>query len=387
MKYRGIIYCVHLGGIGHIKRMLTLSQELIKFSEIIFIQAGISKGITFNHKNFKHLCLPFDPEFNSRKSQSYENLLKLFTYRKKILFREIDFTQKIDFILTEQIPFTKLLWFNEVLSIIMASKAINPQLKVFCSHKGSTRNLNSQLDENSKMKYLRSDEFTASIINHLYDHIFVHADSALLDLNENFFSFDKIKEKVSYTGFISSNGKNFDQQKRNKNEILVTLGAGLKLDYFLPTLLDAFIELPQYKFTIVTGFLASPNSVNLLKENEKKYNHIEVVTFIEKIDQKLLTCSMAIVSAGFTLINTYATETPTLIIPDPREGSQNYLAQKFKDFNFVNLLNFNDINKETLKKMIEETIHSPPKSKFELNIDGAHTCAQLIHQWLDGGFQ
>lgn len=377
MKYRGIIYCVHLGGIGHLKRMITLSQELLKFSELIFIQAGCSSGVTLKHPHFKHLLLPFG-DYLLTPSYDLEKLSPIFSKRKRILFREIDFTLNFDFIISEQIPFTKVLWLNEFLSIANGLKVKNSNLKVFCSHKGSTRNINSFLNQQDKSQYLMSDKITAALVKDHYDKVFVHSDPRLLHLDENFFEYETIKNKILYTGFISSHEKKYEPQKRNEKEILVSLGAGPKLDYYLPNLLNSIIDLKDYKFTIVTGLLASKKNYAFLKSLEKKFDHIEIIEFIEKIDQKLLTCSMAIVSAGFTLINTYITSTPTLVIPDEREGSQNYLCMKFKKYDFINVIRVNQLNKDFLKEMIEKTIQTPPKPKIELDIQGASKCSRFI---------
>ncbi len=382
MALRGIVYCIHLVGVGHMKRMLALCEKLLEYAEITFIQGGIEVGLTIQHPNFTHVRLPqiqemLDINIFGVKGGIAAAKAKM-KIRKNILFNSFDPLLKYDFVITEQIPFSKLFWLNEVLSIVALAKQKNPEALIVCSHKGTTRNRRENLNESSLKKCISSDRITAKIIKKYYDLVLVHSDAKLIPLEENFFETDAIRNKVVYTGYISKPLKKALPIERSKKDILITLGAGPKCEIFMRPLISAIEGIPEYNFIFVKGPMLSKDKREFLKEADIALPNLQTVEFMDDIDDKLSHCKMAILTAGFTLINSYATKTPALVFPDDREGSQMLIAERFSEHGFVRAAEIQDINPERLREIIREMEENPPKPDFDLNINGADNSARIL---------
>jgi len=383
---RGVVYCIHLVGVGHMKRMLMLCEGLLEFAHITFIQGGMEVGLTLDHPNFQHIKLPFVPEllnvnFDKDKEAKME-VLRCMKIRKKVLFHHFNKMEKHDFVITEQIPFSKLMWLNETLSITKAIKELNPKANIICSHKGVTREDREFLSPDYVRRFTNGDVIIAKILLVYYDQILVHTDPKLVPLDENFYFMDSIKEKVHYTGFISKLTERLPPVEHQNKEILVTIGAGIKYGLFMEVLLKAIPYIDDYTFTVVKGPMMTKAQKTKLDKAAKKIKNLKVVEFLDNLNDKLRQCSLAITMAGFTLINLYATRTPALVIPDLQEGSQTNLARKFNDNNFIRSIKVDDLTVKKLIRHIKEVTENPPEPSFEIDINGIENSKKIIKQLL-----
>lgn len=351
-----------------------LCEGLLDFAHITFIQGGIEVGLTLDHPNFHHIKLPFIPELVSNdlfKDEAMQAEAKrCMKIRKKLLFHDFNIMKKHDFVITEQVPFTKLMWLNEALSIVRGVKELNPKAIIIGSHKGVTREDKEFLDANHLRRYIVGDSITESIITKYYDKIFVHTDPKLIPLEGNFFNIEAVRDKIAYTGFISKLTERLPPIERKNKEILVTIGAGMKFRVFMEILLKAIPSIPDYTFTIVKGPMMTQIQKKRLDEAERKINNLKVVEFLDNLNDKLRKCALAITMAGFTLINLYVTRTPALVIPDLQEGSQTNLARKFNDFGCIRAISVDDLSPKKLINHIRELTEKPLEPNFEIDLNG-----------------
>lgn len=380
---RGLIYCVHLYGVGHLKRMLSLAEGLVEDCEITLIQGGRDERVTFLHPNFRHIGIPLPrsmiPFITNNQAASFEKLMKI---RRKQLFTVMDFSRHYDFFITEQIPFTKLAFLCEAYSIMNALKIKNPNLAMFSSHKGGAPL--PELGKNSA-KHLKNEQLLKTLwkstlkeLKANYDKVLVHVDPQVTTLDETFFYFNEIREMVEYTGYIYPWCEKFATSKKRKKEILVTVGSGIKGVPLLLSLLNVVPKIPEYNFQFVTTPEMSRDFVELLHKESEKVSNLEIVSFLENFDEKLRESSLAITLAGSTLINLYATSTPALVYRDPLDRGQVMQGKKFADHGIVNLINEQDLSPDKLKNLILETLQNPPKSDIDLNIAGVENSKQAI---------
>lgn len=371
---RGMIYCVHLFGVGHLKRMLTLAKGLVEQGmKITLIQAGRLEYLTFSHPNFTHIRLPFHEEMMLPFARGDASRMSLFSdymkIRRKKLFSLLDFSQPYDFLITEQIPFSKIAFLYEAYSIKEAIKVVNPRFAMICSQKGGGAPLIEQHSLNT-LKELQ---------NH-YDKILVHCDPKICTLEEMFSYCELVREKIEYTGYIFPQSKKKISASQRKKWILVTNGSGNKGSHLLKMLASIASQMPEYRFIFIASPMMENALLDLLQEASKKYTNIAVVGFLDNFDEQLRHCELAITLAGSTLVNLYATGTPGLVYADPGDSGQEMLGAKFAKLGLVKLIHEGDLAQESLKNMLLETLAHPPRADIELNIAGVENSLRAIRQ-------
>ncbi len=378
---RGVIYCVHIQGVGHLKRMLTLAKGLVKECEITLIQAGRDEDITFLHPNFRHLKIPLPEAAISivlrRDRYNFERMMK---YRRKQLFALMDFSHHYDFLITDQIPFTKRVFSCEVSSLKSAMEVRNPNLAMICSQKGGTlqNKVPIKLEYQKIMKNLR--EGTLTDLQKYYDKVLVHCDPQITTLEEMFEYCNEIREMIEYTGYIFPHSHKYPPSNQRKKVILVTTGSGSKGMPLLLTLMQIVTKIPDYHFLFVTSPMMKENIVSLLHRQSQKNSNMEIVNFLDNFDEKLRQSSLAITLGGSTLINLYATGTPGLVCPEPLDPGQLMLGEKFAEHGIVRLIQEKELSTENLYNNIIEILNHPPKSDIELNIAGVENSMKAIRQ-------
>jgi predicted glycosyltransferase len=386
---RGIIYCVHLSGVGHLKRMLTLAKGLVDDCEITFIQAGRNDNFTFRHPNFYHMKLPFSDSFLLRFRTIYQFKTSLpavnqyLKKRKKKLFSLMDFSKPYDFIITEQIPLTKLIFLNETYSILQAAKEVNPNVAFISSQKGATPCNSSQgetlpftIEQNGEDSDI--SRYRLKQIQSYYDKILVHCDPQITRLEETFRYCDEIREKIEYTGYISPKSKKYPPSDQRKKMILVTTGAGSKGGSLIEVLMKVISQISDYNFIFIQDPMMQAKIIQLLNKVNAEHENMKVVDFLDNFDEKLRQCSLAITLAGSTLINIYLTGTPALVYRELCDGGQQVLGKRFADQGIIRLVEEEDLSPEKLKNLILETIKHPPKPNITLNVSGVENTRKAI---------
>lgn len=384
---KGIVYCIHLAGVGHMKRMLTLCEGLLTFAEITFVQGGPEVNMTIKNPNFHHIKLPITPEMSNpsqiiKNKNLFAESIKTMTTRKKHLFLQADLSAHYDFVIVEQLPFSKLFWINEVIAMIEAVKTINPKALIISSHKGTTREENKFLSLKDQFMYKGCDERTLFYLKKYFDVIMVHSDPRIIKIDDNFYKKDEIADKIFYTGFVSKSCEKTLIPNRRDKHILITVGSGLKFSLILNELLDCISNLSEYTFTVIKGPMMQMSQIKILNEAEKKLKNLSTLDFVENLNNELLKHSLVIAMAGFTLINICNTKTPALIIPDDKDGSQKFLARKFAEKNFIRTMSFEDFKPDRLRFLIEETLKNPPKFNLEIDTSGVEKAVNFIKKKL-----
>lgn len=379
---RGIIFCAHLSGIGHLVRMMTLTKALLEEGEVVFIQAGREEGVAFTHPRLTHIALPFSQDFKhfylKLTQELKERLIKQFKLRRKLLFKSLPFDRPYDYLVTEQIPFTKLLFFKEVEAIYETARLINPKLALISSQKGGSPLDPFPGDPSSGKEREKIELFTLSHLNGRYDKLLLHCDPAISPLEEMYSHAKEIKIPIEYTGYITTPLPKRAIAGGRKKEILVTTGGGEKGGVLIAKVLELIPSFPDYTFSVVIGPLTPPPVASHLYALEKRISNLKVVGFIENLPEKLLQVSLAITLGGSTLINLYAAKTPAIAYPAPSDAGQLLLAKKFASRNIVRLLEQGELEGGKLASIIDEVLREPPQYSISIDIDGAEKSRKAI---------
>ncbi|MCB1112302.1 MAG: hypothetical protein H7A37_09960 [Chlamydiales bacterium] len=353
---RGLFYCQHLGGIGHLTSGLSLSRELVKSYEIDFLQGGSDVGLTFESPYFHHYYLPpITREITSNSTE--KQLIAKFKSRAGSIFQIVE-PQTYDFMFIEGFPFGKYRFSPEIIPIINTVKKNNPNCLICCSTKGFNREELPRLPLRALREYYDIDRRTFEAVRDYFDVIFMHSDPDVIKLEDVYLVPEDFNAKLIYTGFTMNKPK-VRQSVTRKNLILAVCGSG---HFGAPIMVAAWklsAMMTDYDFILSTGQMMDPKIVEKLKQNPDSGN-VEFVSFIHDFHHKLHESKLVISMGGTTLFDLYETKTPGIVFPYGGPPDQTILARKFAERGLVTYLNKEDLlSTEKLKRLALETIEQP----------------------------
>jgi predicted glycosyltransferase len=361
-----IFYCQHLLGIGHLTRSLNICQQLVKGSEVHFIQGGPDVGKTIDHPNFHHHFLT--------PLQMNEADAKIFVYDKSCTMEEawenrlnqlrnlpLEGAQEL---LIELFPFGRKKFTDEITTFIAEIKKAQPKLTVSCSLRDILVEKHEQARREAKM---------VEHIDNYYDRIYVHSDPKYVPLDLTFKAIESIRDKIQYTGYICEAAPQ-PAAKRN-NEILVSVGGGIVGSDLVEACIAVAPKFSNHSFRIVV----SPNMPDKTKEmiRENTVANIVVQEFTNKYEKILSESALSISLAGYnTTMNILNTKTPSLMFPYQRSTEQLLRTSILANGGFVHELTPEDLEISNLASKIEAALKSTyPEVPIDLN--GSENTAKI----------
>jgi predicted glycosyltransferase len=356
MKHRikGLYYCQYLVGVGHFLRSLTICRSLIKKFEVDFLLGGDDVNFSFSSPHFHLLQLPPVGPFNASGQISDINVARRLKYIKTL-------TTPYDFFMTEMFPFSKWQFKEEIESLIVQLKELNPRCIIACSLRDSLPTYASE----SEIEIL-------NFIEKFYDVIFVHSDPRVYKLEESFSLAPKLGDKVFYTGFIVRKKRATLSKKRQKR-IVISLGAGSFGEELISAVLKIVCFFPDYHFVFIKGPKASLSFLNELERLVAPIQNAELVSFIDHFPEYLSQSALSISLGGYTIIDIAYTKTPAIVYPSTFYD-QYVRALKFAGFGFLKIITREDLLPHNLKEVIERALHMST-SPFDVEMSGAKITA------------
>ena len=348
---KGLFYCQHLVGVGHLTRSLKVCQSLLELCPIDFLRGGPDIGLSIDSPNFRTIELPPLSKNDPWAPIQGEESMPL---RKEILKKELN--EPYDFFITELFPFSKWLLKDEVEGIIQRVKELNPRCVIGCSLRDSF------LQNDPEQEALILD-----FINRCYDVVFVHSDPSIFKLEESFSLAKQVKKKVIYTGFITSARLRDTQLKR----ILVSMGAGSFGGEMVWSAAHTAIFFPQYEYLLVMGPKSPAKLMTELEElfKQSKFNNVRVVPFMRNFEETLAESCLSISLGGYTLIEAVNARTASIVYPSTFPD-QFVRSKKFAAAGLARLISEEDLNPFKLKEIIQEVLNNP-RPEHEINMSGA----------------
>lgn len=360
---RGLFFCQHMWGVGHLYRSLRLSQELIKDFEIDFVQGGRRvEGASLVSSNFHHHYLtPLHDEERFLKEDDPRLPVMIKARREEM---EEVLKPPFDFIITEHFPLGRQFLAPELIWMIEEVKRKKPDALVVSVHRGITRS-----HKNEELAFYDSRGF--SLLERYFDKLFVLTDPHVIRLDQTTTVPDDVKKKLIYTGFVVD-PIDMSQEGPKKREIVVSSGSGTHADEFLLSTLDAAKEWKEHTFRFFIGEDARKECVRVLQEASGIFSHIKVEGFTEQFTQVLFDSCLMIGNGGNTVVDAAYTRTPSLIYPLDKGMTQLFVAHTFAEWGCVRLLTKDDLKKERLLKEIARMLEGErPQQKGPIDFDGA----------------
>lgn len=366
---KGLIYCQHLIGIGHLKAMLNASESLVHKFKIDFLQGGPDIHQTVHSPHFRHLLLP--PLFLLKRQSDVidptgkHTVPEVFAQRKEMI--DSDLKGPYDFFITEYFPFSKLFFADEIIYIIEKIKKENPKCLIISLCKDMTPRLSHQQQLE-----------VVDIINKCYDHVFVRSDPSILRLEETFPAAVFFEDRLSYIGFLTKPG-DLPKATQRKNQILVSNGGGAFGEELLKAVANVAHEFPNYTFLFALGPHTPPS---IIRELESMHlSNVKMGGFLEDFKQELSMSALSISLAGATIFEVCETRTPAIAYAFDKSATQYGKASIFAKKGLVQLATAQDLHPSRLAKLIQKALKAP-YPKVSLNFHGADNLTKALQKML-----
>lgn len=237
---------------------------------------------------------------------------EILLQRKKILTQG---KENLDVLIVEFFPFGRYQFRHEILALIESSKKKSNQLKVFAS----MRDIYTLKNDVSKRE--KRARYTKDILNQHFDALLIHSDPSFIHLKESYPYYSDIEVPIHYTGFAVPSFVGNSQ--KNEREVVVSIGGGLWGQDLFEQVLDAALELQEYKFTFFAPILQGSYRVDNLPRN------VRICVFDQYRFQSVLeTATFSISLAGYnTVFECLKTKTTPILYPWTENNEQPLRAQ------------------------------------------------------------
>jgi predicted glycosyltransferase len=324
----------------------------------------------------------FSTIFPTEKNRSLEEVQE---QRTKLLYSLFDETAP-DLFMVELYPFGRKRFHFELLPILKA---------IHRGDFGSTRVVCSLRDilveKEDQESYERG---VLDILNKYFGALLVHADSALVSLDETFASTAAIKIPVVYTGYVTArpsgeDGANIRKRlklKENEPLIVASAGGGRVGADLLRAVLAAHARLAEsreVRLCVFTGPFMAERDFSALKGKATSVPGVQLSRFTTEFLSFLAGADLSISMAGYnTCMNILATEVPALVWPFGQNQEQRLRAQKLAGLGCLSLLNQEDLEPSRLAALMEKALEAGKDSvKPSINLAGAEETARWLEEW------
>lgn len=238
----------------------------------------------------------------------------------------------------------------------------------------------------------------ADVVDEYFDRVLVHSDPKLIPFSDSFSAYDRIRDKITYTGFVTPKipprSSSFSEQS-----VVISCGSGLTgdPDRFFEFCLDALSCAPGVTHvTCLRGALSSDSDCKALCDliTRKKYDcgKIKVMRHVSGglVESGLFPyyTRISISMGGYnTTLESLQCGIPTILIPFHSEKDQEQLQrakileQHVNDPRSLCVLSSMD-DRNRLRRAVSSILYSSvPVVSPKIHVQGADVSARLILEY------
>ncbi len=378
------IYVQHLLGIGHLKRIEVIADELARAGFKVCVASGGVELPCFSFAEIELLALPAlktDAQFTALyRHDNRAPAPSFFTHRAERLLHR--FNQELfDFLIIEMFPFARRQMRFELIPLLQQAKiAHNPHHK---HHNNPHQNKHhrtiicSSIRDIVQLKSADKNQQTCDLIQQYFDWILVHGDKNFIPLTRSFPLAHQFQQKILYTGYITRpyepanqpidenankstrTVKKITAQKITAKKILVSAGGGAAGKNCYESCLKAAAS-PQgqkYHWHFLIG-----NNIGSEFFNEfvrRAPHNAKVEQNRADFRDQLKQCDLSISQAGYnTMMDLIATRTRGILIPfeGVAETEQLMRAQYFAHSKNYMIAREHNLNGHSIVQAIKQMI-------------------------------
>ncbi len=220
MTARVFFYVQHLLGIGHLRRAATLARAMVGGGLDVLVVSGGAPLPDLDLGGARLHQLPpvraADARLKELAHLDGTLLDDVFRARRARLLLDLFEAEAPDILLTEQFPFGRTQLRFELMPLLEAAEARMPAPWIVSSVRDVLRRSASPA---------RIDEMVATF--EAFDTVLIHADPALVRLDDSFPGWTDIQDRALYTGYVADPDLSKAAQGNvGKGEVIVSAGGG-----------------------------------------------------------------------------------------------------------------------------------------------------------------
>lgn len=375
-KPRLLFYFLHLLGVGHVFRAQRLIEGFAKAGIAVDVIYGGDpiEGVSFAAESVNYLpaIRAADSTYSLYLDEDGAPLSRAYQDKRTQKLLEIFDAQSPDAILVEAYPFGRRMVRHELKALFEAAKK-RPDPPLIIS---SVRDILQQ-----RKKPERIEETHNLIIEH-FDHILVHSDPSLIELDATFPVTHELADKVTYTGFVvppphaEANIEEFD--------VIVSAGGGA----FGRDLMAVALAVAKKRSDLNWCLSVGPNGV--AEGYTDLPAHIKLVERLEGLSAHIEQAQLSISQCGYnTAMDVLAAQSRSacraIFVPFDTQGQteQSKRAELLAKAGYAINLPQSELTKAKLLNAIDQalTMDTPQK---DINFDGVKNSANQMLMWLKG---
>ena len=368
-------YMQHLMGVGHVFRSMRIAQALVRQGhQVDFIYGGEPipnfevPGATIHYLPplrggsviFKDMEMPdgkvADDGYRAKRTAKILEVFKM---------------TKPDLVLTETFPLGRRQMRFELIPLLDAIKAEARSVKVISS-------IRDILQENWKPS--RYDE-ACELIQDQYTAVLVHGDRDFIGLETSFPPYDRIKNKLVYTGIVAPDAVQADEVTPEKCDVIVSVGGGVMGKELLMAAVDAKAKssLKDANWLIAHGVNMDQATIDHLQQSVDEKTRL--VPFVKNLRGVISGAKLSISRGGYnTVADIFRSGTRSIVVPlsDGTETEQLVRGEVLREKRLSGVVHPDHLSAETLAKEIDRVMALPIPDRGNINLDGAEQSARMI---------
>ncbi len=383
-------YCQHVLGVGHFYRSLELCRAIARQHLTTLIVGG--PPVALDASGIKVMRLPglqMDSSFSTMIPCDPALSLEAVKATRKIQLFSYFQAEKPDIFITELYPFGRKAFRFELDPLLAAiNQGILPHCLCYCS----VRDILVE-KECGREKF---EQRVVQLTNKYFDGIFVHADPAIITLNETFSRLDDIHIPLHYTGFVTNSESEETQERylhradiRKKLDlaptdklIVTSIGGGSVGSELLDAAIAAVTLLqgsPSAHLQIFCGpYCDAARYQSLLA---RKRPNITIDRFTDHFPAWLAAADLSISMAGYnTCMNLVQAGIPALVYPFRQNREQRLRAERLGKKIPMTILTQTDLAPKLFADHIVQHLKNH-RFRAKINLDGAEQTVKQLNNW------
>lgn len=381
-------YCQHVLGLGHVMRSLEIAKAL-SAHDVVMVTGGPEVNLPVpSHVRMARLPgLMMDEEFNRLSPVDPQASLDRVKQDRQTQLMNLFVDEAPELFLVELYPFGRKAFAFEIDPILEGLRIgrLSP-CRVACS-------LRDILVEKKDPA-----SYTARVLRYLNEYfqaLLVHADPAVLRLDETFPGAVDIRIPLVYTGFVTSkpsaNSRAAVRRRLHigaEDRLIIASAGGGKVGFLLlQAVVDAFerlkIDGTRY-LHVLTGPYMDDDEYRRLERRQNRY--VTVRRFADDFTSHLAAADLSVSLAGYnTCMNILAAGTPALVWPFAQNREQRLRAEALAGLGAMQILDDDSLRPDVLAHTMAKTLTKPHPRTVGPDLDGAENTAHWLERWAFGG--
>ncbi|WP_310619565.1 glycosyltransferase family protein [Flexibacterium corallicola] len=374
MKH-AFIMVQHLLGTGHVVRASLIGTALARRGVQVTLVSGGKIPPTLDTSALDVIALPavkaksvhFDGLVREDGSPPDEAWWEARSERLKSAF----LSKPYDLLLTETFPFGRRMFAREMLPLLELARTKRPRPLIAASIR----------DILVRKQQLHKEEWMAEQAINYYDCILVHADPALIRLEDSFPFAARVNHLIAYTGFVSPTKRGTDPDLPKQEGVVVSCGGGAVGTALLQTAINARAlskAAGTTRWRILVGHDIGAETFTALCAQANEGLIIERAR--PDFPQLIAQAKASISQAGYnTVLDLLATRTPAVLVPFAQgsESEQLQRARILAKRGRVVVLEEADLSAKALAHALDHSLSVKP-APLDLERQGASSSAQIL---------